>query len=81
MKEAWALEVILVINLGLAHWVMQNAKGAQRDNGATPTRLTLKKTLGHSVIHSMPGAQSRAPNLADYPPTDLRCANLTTAHR
>ena len=30
---------------------------AQRDNGATPARLTLKKTLGPSVIHSMPGAQ------------------------
>ena len=58
-------------NLGLCHGVgtpfwpefagrptrMQNAKKAQRDNGATSTRLTLKKTLGPSVIHSMSSAQ------------------------
>ena len=40
-----------------------------------------KGSLGSSVIHSMPGAQWRAPNLADSPPTDLRGANLPTAHR
>ena len=58
---------------------MQNAIKAQRDNGATPTRLTLKKTLGPSVIHSVHGAQCRAPNLPDSPPTDLHGPNLPTA--
>ena len=50
---------------------MQNAKEVQQSNGAMPTWLTHRETLGFSAILSMPGAPWRAqssliPHLPKY---------------
>ena len=57
-------------------------KKAQRDNRQCLTRLNLKKALGPSVIHSMPGAKNNPQINTTYQieqtDEDSSCTNIQT---